>query len=223
MRPARTITALCAALAFLFCIPSRAQGPSDSCPCTLRGTVVNSVSGQPIHGALVYSTSPPVVSTFTDAEGKFQFDALPSGSITLQAAKPGFDSLNHFFGSSLKPSTVRVAPDAATPAILKLIPDGVIYGQVTDVNGEPLEGLSLSVFQLNPINGGLIPNILLHVSSDDEGNYRIAHLAPGTYYLEVQPANNPALSATRNSAAPQGYAPSFYPGVPEKSLAHTIT
>ncbi len=92
----------------LFLVPRlAAQQPSlnsSSCPCILRGTVIDSVSGNPVRGAFVQASTGSGWSAFTDAEGKFQFDAVPAGPITVHAAKPGYLSEDDFgrpFSSSL--------------------------------------------------------------------------------------------------------------------------
>ncbi len=85
----------------LFSLPSSAQSPMSpfSCPCTLQGSVVDTVSGQPVPHALVKLTTNSPRATLTDSEGKFQFEGLPAGSVTLEAGKPGFLD-NNGFGSS---------------------------------------------------------------------------------------------------------------------------
>jgi len=59
---------------------------------TLRGTVVNSVTGEAVRGALVQIYFNGQRSVLTGPDGKFQFDGLPAGqtNITVAARKPGF-------------------------------------------------------------------------------------------------------------------------------------
>jgi hypothetical protein len=180
---------------------------SSSCPCTLRGTVVDSVTGNPIHGALVQSSA---WSAFTDSEGKFQFDALPAGPITVQAVKPGYLAEDDFASRSPKGLSLQLGP-GARPAVLKLTPEGVIFGQVTDENGEPLEGFSVSLIYRNPISRGLLRNPRLQAVTDDEGRFRLAGLHPGTCFLAIRPTEGPARTSAKDADVPQGFAPVFYP------------
>src|SRR5437763_3071325 len=84
-------TILLAAQFFFFGYPSSAQSPAASpCPCTLQGSVVDSISGQPVPHALVKLTAPSPRAALTDSAGRFQFEGLPAGSATLEAEKPGF-------------------------------------------------------------------------------------------------------------------------------------
>src|ERR1700757_4801892 len=93
--PPRLIPTILFAFAaqFLFCAypaPAQSSASSFSCPCTLQGSVVDSISGQPVPHALVRLSAPSPRAALTDSEGKFQFESLPAGSVTLEGEKPGF-------------------------------------------------------------------------------------------------------------------------------------
>jgi hypothetical protein len=192
-----------------------------ACPCTLRGVVLDAVTGDPIHNAFVQASTGSASSTLTDSEGKFQLDALPAGPITVHAAKPGFLSNDVFGTSSPKSFTVKLGPDSA-PAILKLTPEGVIFGQVTDENGEPLENFLVSLISRNPMNLPVSPASRQQVTTDDEGRFRIASLRPGSYYVAVHPQETPALTSARSAAVPQGFAPVLYPAAADMDSAVPI-
>jgi len=194
---------------------------SSTCPCTVRGTVVDSVTGSPIHGALVQSSGRPAWSTFTDSEGKFQFDGLPAGPTTIQAAKPGYPSDDVFGFGTPKTFSIQLPPDAP-PAILKLTPEGVVFGQVTDENGEPLEGFSLSLVYRNPIGRGRFGNPRLRAVTDDEGRFRIAGLHAGTCFLAVRPNEGSAQTSSKDAGIPQGFAPVFYPAASDMHSAMPV-
>ena len=201
---------------------------TSTCPCTLRGTVVDSVSGQPIHRALVRLTAPNTTAVLTDSEGKFQFEGLPAGLVSLEAQKPGFlprdifgsvYSLRDIFNSTFSLAvSLRLAPDSP-PAILKLAPESVIFGQVTDERGEPLEGFTINAMVREPGNGQLIQYMPGRVLTDDEGKFRIAGLRPGSYYLVVRQPQGSAPGSRNNSPVPSGFPPVFYPGVNDVSSA----
>jgi len=191
---------------------------SSSCPCTLRGTVVDSVTGNPIHGALVQAYGR---STFTDSEGKFQFDGLPAGPTTVQAAKPGYLAHNDFASRSPKSFSLQLGPEAP-PAVLKLTPEGVVFGQVTDENGEPLESFTVSLLFRNPLGPSMFWNPRLRAITDDEGKFRIAGLHPGTYFLAIRPTEGPAQTSAKDADVPQGFTPVFYPAAPDMHSATPI-
>ena len=183
---------------------------SSSCPCTLRGTVIDSVTGNPIHGALVLSSAGTSRDAFTDAEGRFQFDALPAGTATVQVAKPGYLSEDTVVFHSTKSFSIPVGTDSP-PAVLKLTPEGIVYGQVTDENGQPLEGFSVLLVYRNPRFRSNYRGSQQRATTDDEGHFRISGLYPGTGFLSVDPPHEPAKISTRSSEPPQGFAAVFYP------------
>jgi hypothetical protein len=184
--------------------------------------VVDSVTGNPIHGAFVQSSTGSARSTFTDSEGKFQLDALPAGPITVHAAKPGYLYEEQFGPWAPKILSLQLGPDAA-PAILKLTPEGIIFGQVTDENGEPLENFSVSLLYRNPLDELLSTgSSTRQILTDDEGKFRITGLHAGLRYLAVSPTQSPALTSTQSAAVPHGFALTFYPAAPDLDSAIPI-
>jgi hypothetical protein len=157
-------------------------------------------------------------SAFTDSEGKFQFDALPAGPITVLAVKPGYLDEDDFASRRPKGFALQLGPEAP-PAVLKLTPEGVVFGQVTDENGEPLEGFTVSLIYRNPISRGLLRDPRLRVVTDDEGRFRIAGLHLGICFLAIRPTEGPARTSAKDTDVPQGFAPVFYPAATEMHSA----
>jgi len=191
--------------------------PSSSCPCTLRGSVVDSVSGQPVPHALVKLSGASPRAALTDSDGKFQFEGLPAGSVTPEAIKPGF------LGNSSGPlpgsvSSIEFGP-ATLPITLKLIPEGAIAGEVSDENGEPLEGFTITVLSRGPQSKRLYPDPWHRAVTDDEGKFRISGLGPGSYFLLARPNQVPALATSGKVSVPSGYSPVFYRGSSEPASA----
>lgn len=181
---------------------------------------MDSVSGQPVPHALVKLSAASSRATLTDSEGKFQFENLPAGSVTLAAEKSGFLGKEGLcFGTCGVVSTFELGPDTP-PAIMKLMPEAIIFGQVSDENGEPLEGFKVSVYFRVPQDKRLFEDQDRRhsVVTDDEGKFRIAGLHAGSYFLHVSSKEGPALNSFRKSS-PMGFAPVFYPGVNDMSSA----
>src|ERR1700730_1572798 len=103
---------------------------------TAHGTVVNSVTGEPISGALVQIYGTRQHAMLTGSDGKFQFEGLPNGSFQVSVQKPGYFSPEQLRrnGAPLK----SVNTEEERPVTLKLIPEGIVYGRITGDNGEPL-------------------------------------------------------------------------------------
>src|SRR5690242_16817057 len=200
---------------------SSAQSSSSpsSCPCTLSGSVVDSVSRRPVAHALVRLSPGLLPAVLTDSEGRFQFENVPAGFVTLAARKPGFlsgDDYSSWFAA--RAVSFEFGPNAP-PATLRLIPESVIFGQATDENGQPLEGIAINVFFRSFHGGRLYQDQHFHAVTDDEGKFRIAGLHRGSYYLFARPLQESAVNSARKSTAPSGYPPVFYPGIGDPAAA----
>lgn len=202
---------------------------------SLRGRVVNAVTGEPVGGALVELSSGTRRAQFSAADGRFEFAELARGSYILSARKPGFFDDRELGREEPGAQTAYALPSDET-AVLKLTPEGVISGRVEDEKGKPLEGVSVQAEmwvvangtkQLQPWPGGSI-------ATDDEGNFRIAELLPGEYYLKFSepgasgtvfrdtPARPRAKKIGEGGEGKKGYGTQYYPGVAEESLATVI-
>src|SRR5205823_15027834 len=109
----------------------------------LRGRVVNGVTGEPVADALVQIYAPERKAQFTASDGTFAFADLPPGTYSPVARKPGF------FNDRELSIPMRPPIQAARnePVVLKLMPEAIIYGEVKNENGEPLEGVTVRAQQ----------------------------------------------------------------------------
>ena len=151
---------------------------------TVTGTVIDAVTGEPIRKAVVQINGPQQRTTFSDGDGRFQFEAVPAGSISLSAQKPGY-----FGEQELRNSVVRqveVGPKSDS-VVLKLTPEGVIAGKVTTTDGAPLEHVPLTLTYLNVREGRRHWEPKGNSSTTEDGRFRFANLRPGTYYIAAGP------------------------------------
>src|SRR6266849_154051 len=98
-----------------------AQLPSQASTYTLRGTVVNSVTGEAIAGALVQINSGVQRSLLTGANGKFVFDGMPEGQTNILTRKPGFFAPDSIPSSIPKPQPLVIVTADMPSILLKLI------------------------------------------------------------------------------------------------------
>jgi hypothetical protein len=187
---------------------------------TLRGTVVNSVTGEAIPGALVQLYSESQRSLLTGSDGRFLFERVPAGQVNVTAQKPGFFASNSLSASTPKlPPMVAVGPDAPS-AVLKLVPEGLIYGRISGDNGEPLEDFPVRLLSERTVNGKKTQREWRETITSEDGEFRFADLAPDAYFLFAGPSPQPEPISAKLS--PQGYPAVFYPGVPDLSSASAI-
>jgi hypothetical protein len=201
---------------------------------TLRGTVVNSVTDEPIQRVLVELSGDRQRHFLTGADGKFEFQNVPPGLTALGLQKPGYFPAQTLSRKGT-PTLVTVGPDQP-PALLKLIPEAVISGRVLGENGEPVESLPVKVFGQQLQNGKKEWNIVSSAETDDLGEFRCANLQPGRYYVFAGPSPWPASfvpharvqarsrmhSLGGGRPAAHGYPGFFYPAAEARESATPI-
>ncbi|HEY6307422.1 MAG TPA: carboxypeptidase-like regulatory domain-containing protein [Candidatus Angelobacter sp.] len=196
---------------------SAQQAPNDT--FKVEGTVINSVTGKPLPRVLVQLS---VRSVLTGPEGEFSFDGVAAGRASIMLMKPGY------FGPGETPRSYNnafdVGPDTGK-IILKLAPEVVIAGHVTGQDEEPLEGASMQVLGFREIEGRqvLMP-VRGDVRTDEDGNFRIAGLPSGRYYLAVRAGNLARrVLGAQTRKAPEAYpAIVYYPGTADLAAATAL-
>jgi hypothetical protein len=198
--------------------------PADN-TLSVTGTIVNSLTGEPVRGAVVAIATGQIsgqiaLSTLSDNSGHFQFDGLTEGRAFISAIKPGFG--NQLRGQ-LERTSVQITRDVS-PVLLKMDPTGAIFGRLTDSDEQPLEGFLLHVISKQRVGGKQqwVP-FPSQTTTDDNGNFRIASLPADTYYLQV--AQNQETTLSRRGVPnprEQSYAEAFYPGVADFNSATPI-
>jgi len=194
-----------AAAATLLVQPARTQMPVKG---SIEGDVVDLSSGRGIAGARVRIQSGQDDPLFTTADerGHFRFSGLKRETYAVDARCPGFIAV----GDS--PQSMHVRPDWIVR--LELHRYGVIAGKVTDALGIPAAGVSVEALQRYPIgerqygliyNDGAYQYVGHHQAhTDDLGEYRIAPVPAGSYYIYVQPgstyyAQQPSMRPPRDT------------------------
>ena len=227
MRLAHSATAILISgiVALLFLAVSHAQQPDQN--YELHGKVVNSDSGAGVPNALVQISGTPnsALVQFTDRDGSFVFAGLPSGDYHLAARKPGYFTdaeLTHAL--TFSPQMHRVPSDSEE--VLHLTPEGVIYGRVENDNSQPLDGIMVRAQIWVVSNGKRELGTAGTAMTDDEGQFRIAELKPGTYFLNFVPAAREGFrtfdALAKKVPNQQGYGSQYYPAAPDISSAAAI-
>jgi len=189
----------------------------------IEGTVINSVTGEAVPRALVQLMGPAQESVLTGGDGRFHFDAVPEGQVAVTGIKPGFFDQMERKRRYWMQYAITVGPDTK-PITVTLVPEGVIHGHVEDVNGEPIENAQIRVTQFRIQEGRKERQEAAYGKTDEEGNFRIADLRQGTYYVGVE-ANFSRLQNLIEQAkkSREGYpAVVYYPNSPDLSAAQPV-
>lgn len=163
-------------------------------PCTIEGTVTDTLTAKPVAGAKIYahpsfSGLAPAYLRKTDAEGKFCFDRVAPGTYQVIAQRVGY--LDQSYGAGAggdQGMDLAVTAETALPPLkIDLTPRPILSGVVLHADGHPAADLEVTVAKQVHTKEGPGPETIENTSTDDRGMFRFSNLAPGTYYLIVQP------------------------------------
>jgi len=144
---------------------------------TINGTVTNSVTGNPIAGAVVklrMQSGDPVIHTLTNLTGQYTLPDVTPNTYTLNVAMPGYltSSGQTFTINQNQSITINVV---LTPEIVT----NTIFGVITNlITGSPING----VYVVLVYNPGAAQNAIQALSNID-GEYIITKLPDGTRTL----------------------------------------
>lgn len=161
-------------------------------------------------------------SVTSDEKGQFCFETVKSGQYRLSGRKRGFLETN--YGATTPSETgvvVNVESQEHREITFSLVPQGTISGKVTDADGEPVDSGSVGAMLRLWVRGAFRNVPVRGVQPNDLGEFRLANLTPGTYYVVFQPSggNNPdpdSKGEANNAARPVR---TFYPAATALTLA----
>ncbi len=185
--------------------------PTDTTRYKLSGTVVNSVTNEPIRRALVTLFAQQQTPVMTDSDGHFEFTDLPRSPVTVTAQKPGYFSEQELSYGRHRPQQFPVGPDAQS-IVIKLVPEAIVSGRIVDTDGLPIPNLMIRAVTQRVLEGrkqwtqGTIDR------TDADGAYRISNLMPGSYLVVAGPGHAPAFVAGADDTSDLGYPAVVYPG-----------
>ena len=212
------------------------------------GVVVNSLNGQPVTGASVaiarttpQGTNREVSQTVTTgADGRFAFAGLARSKYSLMATARGF-AMQFFEHHDAYATAIAVGPDLDSEhLVFRLDPDASIEGQVTDDHNDPIQNATVQLFGRRIQDGQQKTFLMNEAQTDDQGQFRLGHLRPGTYYLAVSArpwyAQNSRIAPNRSATDPDEnaraaqeaaaldvtYPLTFYPASPDSAGAAPI-
>ncbi len=160
--------------------------------------------------------------TSSDSEGRFQFDGVPPGRFGVAVLRPGYESPPKAAPGTGAWKVIELRPGQRELGVaMALAKSASIGGRILDQFGDPIVG-SVALRRV----GGVISLPGRQTQSNARGEYRILSIESGDWILSVE--DNPFGRDLRMSVSPDqeqtvAMLPVFYPGVPEASLATTLT
>ena len=181
--------------------------------CSADGTVVNSITGEPIARAHVnLIVGGTTYSSTTDSSGKWTLSNLGCLTGQLQVTRPGFLTAGVAFR--------RVELISGSPVHdvnVKLIPQAVAWGKVLDDQADPVMGAQVTVLASRVVDGRLRFQQAGSSMTNDLGEYRIANLPRGKYVVCVHLNQLNVRSASQTITAD-----TCYPGPLDGGIASAM-
>jgi hypothetical protein len=178
-----------------------AGGPvneADSRTAIIRGTVINHTDGSPISGVTISVSVPGHGGTVgcdtSDATGHYVIH-VPPEKYTAYATKDGF--VAQFYRDVADFPVIEANAGQETLADFRMLPGAAIGGRVMDTNGSPIPnvrvGANIKIYR----HGKVVVFARTGAQTNAQGEYRIANLPPGRYFLQAMrndDANKPGRS-----------------------------
>lgn len=202
----------------------------------IGGAVTQRRTGEPVPRAIVHlqSTSGAEgISVQADAGGRFLFEGVPRGVYRVSAERRGF--LTGRFGTRRAGQSGGLVTlgdgGEFNGADIKMDAQSVIAGQVLDEYGEPMERAVVQAWSRAGAPGerGRAPvNI---ATTDDRGEFRIAGLAPGRYFVQASAGRRGFQTRNVRRAVQAGeagkdieesYVPTYFPGTTDAKAATPV-
>jgi hypothetical protein len=218
------MVSLCAFTAAAAAQISASPSPIGDGSFMVEGSVLNSVTGEPIANSLVRMDGSAQRTAFSDAKGHFEFDglpALPGGSLIVTAEKAGYYSQQNSRGANwLREFVARTSSTDAL--VLKLTPESTISGRIMDLMGEPIGRLPVQMKFEVLDRGSAHWHTGREQQTDEEGRYSFANLRPGTYCVVTRPRIAEPHNGAGIETPKTDYPSMYYPGVSDMASASTI-
>lgn len=159
----------------------------------------------------------------TAVDGAFVFPDLPAGTYQIEVSHNGYaqftwvQSERNRRDPSSETTSITLQPgQIIDDVVLRLHPAGIIAGQISDEDHDPVPKLQVWALAVDFVRGGRRRiSAAGKAITDDLGNFRIANLPPGPYYVRAGGLINNEMEAVALKQGPAGgvqYRETYYPG-----------
>jgi hypothetical protein len=219
--------------------PSSAAQTSASAQATLTGTVTKDPGSEPVKKALIEliaetQSEGANYTALTGVDGGFHIENIAPGRYRLFVERSGFQEVDkhrrHTEGRVLTLSAGQEIKDL----VIRLQAAAVVEGRVTDEDGDPMPEAQIAVLRQTFVAGHTHWEQAGAERTNDLGEYRIAGLAAGNYFISVTPPPDfrSLIETTGNAAKPANaaadkpalaaYQTTYYPGVRDRGQAAPV-
>ena len=204
---------------------------------TVEGIVVKEPGGEPVKKALIEliaenQTEGGDYTATTGPDGAFHIDGVLPGRYRLFAERTGFLEESKHRGRSEGRVLTLTAGQELKDVQIRFEAAAVVRGRITDEDGDPMADAQVAILRQTYVSGHSKWQQVGSERSNDLGEFRVANLPSGNYYVSVSPppdfksliAAGGAGADTKESADKPAttYQTTYYPGTPDRSQAASI-
>jgi hypothetical protein len=215
-------------------------------PGSIRGVVVDNVTGAPISGLRVEVMGVQAGrvlarSVSTDSKGEFRFDNLPPGSgyqlvVTGEKLRPIAHG-QRSWDEPWIPLTLESGQQLSNVRIGVRLPASIL-GRVVDSGGKGLSGARVTAMAPVYKEGRRVLETAQSAVTNSSGNYEVFDISSGLYYIRVLPPNpdqtrillsepieldRPAGRGMSFKGEPEGYPLTYFPSSTSVDSARAVT
>ncbi|HWY21684.1 MAG TPA: carboxypeptidase-like regulatory domain-containing protein [Candidatus Acidoferrum sp.] len=176
-------------------------------------------------------------TAITGADGGFRIENILPGRYRLFIERTGYQEVDKHHRRTEGRVLALTTGQELKDLIIRLQAAAVVEGRVTDEDGDPVPEAQVAVLRQSFLSGRSHWEQVGAERTNDLGEYRIAGLAAGSYFISVTPppdfrslieAAGNASAPPHNGAAPldkpapAAYQTTYYPGTKERGQAASI-
>jgi Carboxypeptidase regulatory-like domain len=236
------VVAAAASLSAQTSTPSAAQS-STPARAAVAGLVTKDPGSEPVKKALIELIAESQsdggnYTALTSVDGGFRIENILPGRYHLFVERSGFQEVDKHQRRSEGRVLTLAAGQELKDLVIRLQAAAVVEGRVTDEDGDPMAEAQVTILRQTFVAGRSHWEQVGAERTNDLGDYRIAGLAAGNYFISVAPppdfrnliettGNAVALRSGTGAAgsekpAPAAYQTTYYPGTRDRGQAEPV-